>query len=166
MESLQNNIWPSHIERILFHRSDSIIDILKIQAIRICQGIVVEEYIQYAFKKFSHGYYYKDSENNILGFCIWKKKKQHLVNNNTYKYAKVLLICAEENKYKLGKNMLFDIETNALKNKVDAIELEAASESLIPYYKGFGYFLQRENVFPREAPHYMYKLLNHSEPSS
>ena len=164
METPQDNIWPTNIERILFHRSDkdNIQERLTRQAITICCGIVCEEYICQAFKKFKSGYYYKGSEGTILGFCIWKQKKQHLINGNIYKYMKVLLICAEKTDYKLGKMMLLDIDTVAHKNKVDTIELEAATESLIQYYKDSGYFLKREHKVSREAPYDMYKLLTPS----
>ena len=160
MESPQNNIWPSHIERIVFHRSDPIQSRLKRQANTICRNMLNEEYIRQAFNRFRYGYYYKDSEDTILGFCIWKQKKRQLKGGQDYKYIHILLICAEQTDFKMGKMMLFDIDTFALKNKVNDIKLEAASEGLIPYYKDSGFLLERDTILPLKEPFNMYKQLS------
>ena len=160
MEPPQDNIWPTNIERILFHRSDPIQSRLIRQANTICGGIVCEEYIRQAFKKYRYGYYYKNSEDTILGFCIWKHRRKPLKYGvGMYSYIRILLICSETTERDFNKMMLLDIETFALKNKINDIKLEAASEGLIPYYKDSGFLLERECMLPHNPPYYMYKYI-------
>jgi hypothetical protein len=138
-----HNIYntPENLEKILFSKNDrTIIRQLKKYASVICRGCINNDYINTSFYQFSDGYLYK-SGDNILGFCIWKFIK----SPNNKKYLYIILICTELNKYKLGTQMLFDIEHIAIINNVDTIKLQT-NENVSKFYKSIGFIEGSYNI--------------------
>lgn len=149
MEYNTNNILPNNIERILFHRSDSIVPSLRAQADTICRNRISEEYIKRSFKKFDYGYAYKAPNDEYIGFCIWKVSKINKISkekgteNDSYTILYISLICTKQTEFQVGKLIFFDLDTYCIQNKIEYIELEPLKD-LIEYYKGFGFKLIQE----------------------
>lgn len=149
MEYNTNNILPNNIQRILFHRSDSIVSSLRAQADTICRNRISEEYIKRVFKKFNYGYAYKAPNDEYIGFCIWKiskitkTSKEKGVNNESYSLMNLLLICTKQAEFQVGKLIFFDLDSYCTTNKIEYIELEPLKD-LVEYYKGFGFKLTQE----------------------
>lgn len=142
----QKNISPDGLERNLFHRTDSVVASLKSQANTVCRNFIDENYIQKVFNNMSFGYYYKDTDNNTVGFCVWRENKNIVYNSKKdYKYITVSLICAKPNNYKLGKIMLFDIERYCLFRKFNAIQLLPINSSLVKFYESNDYTKKNYN---------------------
>lgn len=146
----ENNIYPNNLERILFHRTDTIVKSLAKQANSICRNLISEEYIRSTFNKFNYGFCYKNSDN-IIGFCLWKEIHED-VQHNKYKYIKLLLICAKPNDFRLGEIILFDLNNFCIQRRINTIRLLAANLDLVKYYENNGYFLTRQN-----EPYFMEK---------
>jgi hypothetical protein len=145
MEFDPDNIFPNNIERIFFYRLDPITKSLKTQASRICRNRISEQYINSVFKKFDFGYWYKDVNNNSIGFCIWKEKNELSKEIGSYNYINILLICADQYDLKLGKMMFCDIDTYCKNKNMRLIQLEAANLKLAEVYKDYGFTLERVN---------------------
>ena len=149
MEYDNNNILPNNIERVLFHRSDSIVPSLRAQADTVCRNRISEEYIKKVFKQFDYGYAYKAPNDEYLGFCIWKiskitkTSKEKGGDNNSYTMLHILLVCTKQSEFQVGKMIFFDLDTYCLNNKIEYIELEPLKD-LVEYYKGFGFKLIQE----------------------
>ena len=135
------NIFPDSLERTLFHKMDPIVKSLSKQSIMICRNKLSEQYIQKAFNKFHFGYCYRDLQNEVVGFSIWKEF------TNEDRHIFIYLICSKLTYYKLGKIMLFDIESFAIKNKIYKIILKPVPDK-ISYYEDNGYikFLQKKDI--------------------
>lgn len=137
------NIFPDSLERHIFNKMDPIVKNLRPQTNSICRNHISEGYIRKAFNNFTHGYYYRDSDNNIVGFCIWKEHKDLIMNTlSEFRHISVLLICAKPTDYKLGKIILFDMESYVLTRNYNMIRLQPANKDLIPYYESNGYVLK------------------------
>jgi hypothetical protein len=122
---------------------DPIVKNLRSQINSICRNDISEDYISKAFNNFTYGYYYKDSDNNILGFGIWKEHKELIMNmDGEFKHISVLLICAKPTDYNLEKIILFDMESYVLTRKFNMIRLQPANKILIPYYESNGYVIK------------------------
>ena len=133
------NILPDNLDRALFSRMDPIVNSLKSQANTVCRNHISEEYIRKAFNNFKHGFCYKQ-DNSVVGFCLWKESNDTFIDSkNDFKYMSVLLVCAQQTDYKLGKIMFFDMETFALVNKFNTIRLKPLNTEIIPYYQSLGY---------------------------
>lgn len=139
----------NNIERILFHRFDSIVPSLKNQAETICRNRISEEYIKRVFKKFEYGYAYRAPNDEYIGFCIWKTSKINKISkekgkeNESYTSLNILLICAKQSEFQIGKLIFFDLDTYCVNRNIEYIELEPLKD-LIEYYKGFGFKLVQE----------------------
>lgn len=141
------NILPDNLERVLFRRMDPIVNSLKRQANTICRNHVSEEYIHKAFNNFKWGYYYKQ-DNKVVGFCLWKENKEIMkISKNDFKYMYVLLVCAQQTDYKLGKIMFFDMERFGLVQNVNTIKLQPLNTDIVPYYETLGYKIVSDNKF-------------------
>ena len=150
MEFNHNNIFPNNITRTLFHRLDPIQHNIRKIANNICRNQLNELYINQCFKKFKYGYYYKDSNDKIIGFCIWKVNIIIPKGKNeypTYKSMKLYLLCAEKFEFNLGKVILYDLETLCIKDSIHEIRLDAANQKLISYYQSYGYLLTNPNKY-------------------
>jgi hypothetical protein len=140
----QKNIHTEGLDRILFHRTDSVVHSLKSQANTICRNYIDENYIHKVFNNMSFGYYYKDTNNNTVGFCVWRENKNIVYNSKKdYKYITVSLLCAKPNNYKLRKIMLFDIERYCFFRKFNAIQLLPINSALAKFYESNDY--KKEN---------------------
>jgi hypothetical protein len=71
-----------------------------------------------------------------------------MVTDTDFKHISVLLICAIPTDYKLGKIMLFDMETYVLRRKFNRIQLQPLNEEIIPWYESNGYKLRYHNNAP------------------
>jgi hypothetical protein len=71
-----------------------------------------------------------------------------MVADTDFKHISVLLICALPTDYKLGKIMLFDMETYVLRRKFNRIQLQPLNEEIIPWYESNGYTLRYHNNAP------------------
>ena len=139
----QTNLVPEGLGRNLFHKTDSVVTSLSSQAHTICRNFIDENYIRKAFNNMSFGYYYKDTDNNIVGFCVWREDKSIIYNSkNDYKYITVSLICAKPNNYKLGKLMLFDIERYCLFRKFNTIQILPINQATVKYYESCDYTME------------------------
>jgi len=137
------NLIPEGLERNLFHRTDSVVTSLSSQANTICRNFIDENYIRKAFNNMSFGYYYKDTANNVVGFCVWRENKNIVYNSKKdYKYITLSLICGKPNDYKLGKIMLFDIERYCLFHGFNTIQLLPINPSLVKYYESCDYTIE------------------------
>lgn len=142
------NIFPDSLERSLFSRMDPIVKTLKAQANNVCRNHINEDYIKKAFNKFNYGFYYKDA-NSIVGFCIWQEYRETvMVADTDFRHISVLLICAVPTDYKLGKIMLFDMESYVLRRKFNRIQLQPLNDEIIPWYESHGYKLRYHNNAP------------------
>lgn len=142
------NIFPDSLERSLFSRMDPIVKTLKTQANNVCRNHINEDYIRKAFNKFNYGFYYKDADT-IVGFCIWQEYRETvMVADMDFRHISVLLICAVPTDYKLGKIMLFDMETYVLRRKFNRIQLQPLNDEIIPWYESHGYKLRYHNNAP------------------
>ena len=144
------NIFPDSLERSLFSRMDPIVKTLKAQANSVCRNHINNDYIKKAFNNFNYGFCYKDADtNSIVGFCIWQEYRETvMVADTDFRHISVLLICALPTDYKLGKIMLFDIETYVLRRKFNRIQLQPLNEEIIPWYESNGYKLRYHNNAP------------------
>jgi len=140
-------VLPEGLSRTIFHRMDPVVKSLRSQANTICRNMLNEKYIRKSFNKFNYGYYYKDANNNIIAFIIWREHEEGVPNSQTeYKTMSVELLCTQITNYKLGKIILSDIDKYALRHKINKIHLRTANESLIILYESNGYRLQTDNL--------------------
>jgi hypothetical protein len=138
--NLENNIFPKDLEKTLFSITDrQLVRTLQAHAIETCRNLISPEYIRKVFNRFKWGFLYKDEEGSILGFCLWKPIKETLKSGGMYEYTHLLLICAEENEFKLGKKMLYDLETHCIEKGSGSIRLEPVNERIEAYYTSLGY---------------------------
>lgn len=158
------NIFPDGLERILFSRMDPIVKNIRSQANLICRNYINENFIHKAFNKFNYGYYYKDINNTIIGFCIWKERKELISSDiNELKYISVLLICAQPTDYKLGKIMLFDIESYGLMRKFHRIQLQALNLDIVSYYESNGYKIIDSEITLMEKTIRVFRINKHPD---
>jgi hypothetical protein len=133
------NRLPDNLERVLFCKADAIVETIISVAKTLCRNHISEEYIHKAFNNFKRGYYYKQ-DNNVVGFCIWQERRDIIINSiNDFKYMPILLESTLSNEHKLGKIMLFDIETFALVHNFNSIRLQPLNTEIVPYYETLGY---------------------------
>ena len=143
MDIYNTNIYPNDIEKHYIKSSErSIISSLKIKAENTCRNLINPDYIHKAFNRFKSGYYYTNSENQVLGFILWKEtsiiKENKSIIQKEDKHIKqlyIILICADINDFRLGTKILFDVESYCIINKIPIITLEAANEKLVEYYE-------------------------------
>lgn len=137
-----DNIYPIDIKKVLIKSSERIhIPYLKRKALDTCRNLISEKYISSAFNRFKRGFLFKNNKENIIGFCLWKEITKIYKNNISEKILFIILICADNTDYRLGRKILFDIETYCIENKIGIISLEAANDSLIKYYEEGGFKL-------------------------
>lgn len=147
-----DNIYPNNINRTLFLSRDKERYLgLKNQAIQTCRNLISEIYIHSAFNKFKKGYLYKDDNEEIIGFCLWKENNIIFKSGNQTKNLHIILICTDDSiNYKLGGKILFDVESYCIDNKIPSITLEAANDNLVKYYEKAGYILVNNSRQKRE----------------
>jgi len=139
---MNNNIYPNDINKFLIHPSNrKLIVSLRQTAYDTCRTKIGPQYIRMAFNKIRRGYYYTNDKDEVIGFCIWEEKN-NLKKDDTYiKQLHILLICADYNDYKLGRKILFDVDSYCIDNKIPIITLEAANDVLVKYYQNGGFVL-------------------------
>ena len=145
MENI-NNIYskPGTLKRTFFRNTQrEFIDEIKRHAYETCREDIGMEYIKNACNKCREGYVYTENAK-IIGFIIWRvehTKPGDVKNVNDFpsKDLYINLLCAEKTDYKLGRTMLFDVETNCINKKIPVIYLEPTSPKLEIYYRSFGY---------------------------
>ena len=136
-----DNIYPDNITTKLIQSFNrSIIPVLRKRANEICKLLIGEKYIHSAFNRFKKGYTYTVNDT-IIGFSLWKEKNILYKNDNYIKSLHIILICGNHKDFKLGKKILFDIESYCLDNNIGTISLEAANDDLVKYYIDNGYVL-------------------------
>ena len=137
-----DNIYPSDIIKYYILSSErSKIASLRKKADDTCRYKISPAYIHTAFNKFKKGYYYTNSSDEIIGFCLWKEYNNIQKDGSIIKKLYIILVCADYNDYKLGRKILYDIESYCIDNKISLITLEAANEELIKYYEYGGFKL-------------------------
>lgn len=133
-----SNMYRSDIRTIDKHMKL----LLKNQADFICKDHINESYIRKVLNQFNMGYIYRDNNDSILGFCIWKthimppKAKDDTIGSN---YLHILLLCAKYPEKRLGSYMLNDVESYCIEQGIEQIRLEPLNEQLQTYYSKFGY---------------------------
>jgi len=137
-----NNIYPSNINKLLIHPSNrKLIASLRQNAYDTCRTKIGPQYIHTAFNNFKRGYYYTNDKAEILGFSIWKENNVLQKDDTLFKKLHIILICADYNDYKLGRKILFDIDSYSIDNKFLFITLQAANNILVKYYQHGGFIL-------------------------
>jgi len=136
------NIFPSDIIKFDIIASErKNIAVLRKKADDTCRYKISPAYIHTAFNRFKKGYYYTNNSNEIIGFCLWKEYSNIQKDGSILKKMYIILICADYNDYKLGRKILYDIESYCIDNKIPIITLEAANDELIKYYQHGGFVL-------------------------
>ena len=137
-----NNIYPDDIIKHIIVSANRInIVALRKKADDTCRFKISPVYIHTAFNKFKKGYYYTNNSNEIIGFCLWKEYDNIQKDGTTLKKLHIILVCADYNDYKLGRKILYDIESYCVDNKIQLITLEAANDELVKYYQNGGFIL-------------------------
>lgn len=132
------NIWEvsdtyrMNISRRRINRKQkSLKQSLESQASSLCKNRLADRYIHNAFSKYDSGYVYYDvDEDEILGFCLWKRYET---------YLHILLLCSKYPEYTLGKTMVGDIEYYCFENKIPSIHVTPADQDLFSYYAHLGF---------------------------
>lgn len=148
------NIFPSDIIKLAIHPSDrKLVSLLRHKADETCRFKISSSYIYNAFNKFKKGYYYTNDSNNIIGFSLWKDYKNIQKDGTILKKIHVILICADYNDYRLGRKILYDIESYSIDTNIPIISLEAANDELVKYYQdgGFSLINKRNNEMEKEV---------------
>jgi hypothetical protein len=137
-----DNIYPNNINKILIHPSNrKLIGILRHNAYKTCRTKIGSQYIHTAFNKLKRGHYYTNDINEVIAFCIWEEKNILQKDDTHIRKLHILLVCADENDYKLGRKILYDVDYYCIDNKIPIIILEAANDTLVKYYENGGFKL-------------------------
>jgi hypothetical protein len=140
--NLENNIYPKDATKIFFTINDrTIIKSIKPFAFDTCRGKISEAYISKSFNRFKNGFLYKDEDDEIIGYCLWKEVNDTITKSTIpLKYLHILLVCAiDTDGLGLGRKILFDVEEYCIEKKIPSIRLEPANEKLEKYYESIGY---------------------------
>jgi hypothetical protein len=143
------NIYPNDINKLIIKSSErNLISILRQKADTTCRYQINPSYIHKAFNTFKKGFYYTNNNDEILGFVLWKESTyvDEIKNINdkeklNIKKLHIILICADNNDYRLGTKILSDIDSYCYKNSIKYITLESANDKLVKYYQDNDYKL-------------------------
>jgi len=165
------NVYRSDIRRIDAH----LLSRLKKQANYICKDVINSRYIRMAFNKFDTGYAYRDEDDTIVGFCIWKTyivppmyKSSSTNSQEDTRYVYILLFCAKFPELKLGRMMLQDVEDYCIDHAISSIRLEPSHETTHTYYKKMGYTVHttpnnRVEMFKNVQPIVLKRVTNRNK---
>jgi hypothetical protein len=69
-----DNIYPNNINKYFIKSSErNIIVSLRQKADDTCINLINPDYIHKSFNRFKKGFYYKDNNDELLGFVLWKE---------------------------------------------------------------------------------------------
>ena len=142
MEEVNANLLPIDVFKQLFTRKErDIVCAIKRHADTVCRNFISEDYIRSAMNRFDRGYVYKSHDGHIVGFTVWKELSDPKKGADTVckRYIYLLLICADQNEYKLGSRFLYDVEKYASTIGASYIELQPLNDRLRTYYTAHGY---------------------------
>ena len=144
-----------HLTRQLIHASQrDIAYMLKNISETVCRGEIKESYIQRSMNRFKYGFVYRNDDNQVEGFCVWKILEDEDENCETYKYMKILLICAKKQSLAFCNRLFVDIDNYCASNNVAYVCLIPGNETLKSYYELYGFkdapFLKQSKMMCKE----------------
>ena len=145
---------PDNFKRVLFHKGKTVVNILRQRKDLLYNYLDNPKKIDEAFSTFTHGYYYKDIGDNIVGFCIWKNDYDVLKHSGKdYRTMYIELLCFTPDDEKIHKMILFDLDSFAVIYKINDIQIDIIKRKKdLVFYKEQGY------EYIEESPLYFFMV--------
>lgn len=135
------NIAPVELRSQLISSSDiESVSQMKLMAHNVCQNIIAPVYIIHAFNHFTRGFIYKDENDTLIGFGIWKlNHEMSKSTGNRYATMDILLICGIKQPMLFCNRLFPDIDAYCMEHGISNVYLEPANETLKNYYATYGF---------------------------